>query len=121
MSNEIIKSTTKSTTKISKILHSSLLNLRECLNPITIDQFVISTLETLIVIEREDYVQSVKDLQDGLRDKGNGNYPRSFKSLSRNSLIINIPRTRSGNLKPFVLEFLMSLSQIPHQNPFKFL
>lgn len=106
MSNEITKPTTNSTTKISKILHSSLLNLRECLNPITIDQFVISTLETLMVLEREEYLQSIKDSQDDLGDKGNGNYPRSFKSLSRNSLIINIPRTRSGNFKPFVLEFL---------------
>lgn len=96
----------KSFNKISRILYSSLLNLKECLNPITIDQFVISILETLMTLEREEYLQSIKDVHNGDSDKGNGAYKRSFKSLSRNSLIINIPRTRSGNFKPFVLEFL---------------
>ena len=49
-------------------------------------------------------MQKIKE--SGFKDKGNGTYPRSFKSLSQNSIIINIPRTRYTDFKPFVLEFL---------------
>jgi len=99
-----------SVNKMEKILHSNLMNLKNCLEPISLDQFVISTLEALMIIEREDYLAKLKETnshrQDKIFDKANGHYTRSFKSLSRNSLIINVPRTRAGNFKPFVLEFL---------------
>ncbi|MDX2050072.1 MAG: IS256 family transposase [Rickettsiaceae bacterium] len=44
--------------------------------------------------------------KDGVREKGNGTYPRSFKSLARNSMIINIPRTRYTDFKPLTIEIL---------------
>lgn len=55
-------------------------------------------------IEREEYLAELK--KNGCRDKGNGSYERSIKSLTRNSLKIRIPRTRETYFKPFVLEIL---------------
>ena len=59
----------------------------------------------LTVLERDEYLQNLKT--SGVQDKGNGHYPRSFKSLSKNSIIINIPRTKYTDFKPFVLKFLI--------------
>jgi len=36
-----------SVNKMEKILHSNLMNLKNCLEPISLDQFVVSTLEAL--------------------------------------------------------------------------
>jgi transposase-like protein len=69
-----------------------------------LDNFIVTTLETLMLLERDEYLDELK--KTGTRDKGNGSYPRSFKSLSRNSMVINIPRTRHTEFKPYVLEFL---------------
>jgi len=55
-------------------------------------------------IERDEYIQNLK--KGGTREKGNGAYPRAFRSLSRNSLLIKIPRTRYTTFKPLVLELL---------------
>lgn len=79
-------------------------NLRLSLSDLSLEKFVISTLEMLMYLERDEYLQNLKE--SGFQDKGNGTYPRSFKSLSQNSLIISIPRTRYTDFKPFVLEFL---------------
>jgi transposase-like protein len=66
----------------------------------SIDNFVVDTLETLMQIERNEYLANVK------KDKGNGFYSRAFKTLTRNSMIIDIPRTRTGNFKPELLELI---------------
>ena len=92
------------TDKINKKLLLGLKNLRLALGEFTLEQFVINTLEMLMELERDEYLENMK--KNGFKDKGNGIYPRSFKSLSKNSLMINIPRTRTGEFKPFVLEFL---------------
>lgn len=96
--------TTKTETKSSHKLLLGLKNLRLSLDNFTLEQFVVNTLEMLMELERDEYLQNFKEL--GFNDKGNGSYPRSFKSLSKNSLLINVPRTRTGEFKPFVLEFL---------------
>lgn len=90
--------------KQNTILLQGLKNLRLTLTEMTLDNFVITPLETLMLLERDEYLDELK--QTGTRDKGNGSYPRSFKSLSRNSMVINIPRTRHTEFKPYVLEFL---------------
>lgn len=90
--------------KQNNILLQGLKNLRISLNGISVDQFVISTLEMLMLLERDEHLSALK--KNGSRDKGNGSYCRSFKSLSRNSMMINIPRTRYTEFKPYVLEFL---------------
>lgn len=89
----------------SKTLLFGLKNLREALSSLSLEQFVINTLEMLMFLERDEYLQVLKNSRE-IKDKGNGTYPRSFKSLSRNALVINIPRTRYTEFKPIVLEFL---------------
>jgi hypothetical protein len=50
-----------------------------------------------MLLELSEYLELLK--QTGVRDKGNGTYPRAFESLSRNSMIINVPRTRYTDFK----------------------
>lgn len=90
--------------KTNKILLHGLKNLRLSLDGLSMETFVVNSLEMLMLLEREEHLQKLKET--GVHDKGNGHYPRIFKSLSRNSIIINIPRTRHTDFKPFVLEFL---------------
>ena len=77
---------------------------------IGIDRFVINTLEILMLIERDQYLSNLKSLRkkdnNVKYDKANGAYKRSFKSLSENNLTINIPRSRSGEFRPLVIEIL---------------
>ncbi len=90
--------------KQNNILLQGLKNLRLCLSSFSMEQFVVTSLEMLMLLERDEFLRNLKE--NGFKDKGNGTYPRSFKSLSKNSIIINIPRTRYSDFKPFVLEFL---------------
>lgn len=90
--------------KQNNMLLQGLKNLRLSLTSFSLDQFVINTLEMLMILERHEYLESLK--KTGVRDKGNGSYIRSFKSLTRNSMTINIPRTRYTEFKPYVVEFL---------------
>ncbi|MCX6799845.1 MAG: transposase [Candidatus Falkowbacteria bacterium] len=46
-------------------------------------------------LERAEYLEQAK-----VKDKGNGFYGRAFKSLSKNCLTINVPRTRTGEFSP---------------------
>ena len=95
---------TKIEVKSNNNLLLGLKNLRLSLDNFTLEQFVVNSLEMLMELERDEYLHNFKE--SGFKDKGNGSYPRSFKSLSKNSLLINVPRTRTGEFKPFVLEFL---------------
>ena len=91
--------------KNKKILLQGLKNLRLGIsNDLNIEQFVIATIEMLMILERDEYLSNIK--QKGVKDKGNGHYPRSFKSFSKNALVINVPRTRMGEFKPIAIEFL---------------
>ena len=90
--------------KINKFLLSGLQNLRSGLDGLNLENFVVNTLEVLMHLERDEYLEEIKNHH--LIDKGNDTYPRSFKSFSKNSLFINIPRTRYTDFKPVVLEFL---------------
>ena len=84
-------------------------NLRSSLNNISIDNFVVDTLEVLMQIERKEYLSNIRN------DKGNGFYSRSFKTLTRNSMIIDVPRTRAGNFKPELLELVkINQEQVDH-------
>jgi transposase-like protein len=95
---------TKQQEKINDFLLAGLKNLRQGLNSLSLDLFVLNTLEMLMLVERDEYLQKLKE--DKVNDKGNGTYPRSFKSLSKNALVINIPRTRYSDFKPMALEIL---------------
>jgi transposase-like protein len=65
--------------------------------------FVGKTIETLMLLERDEYLEEINDPK---KDKGNGHYNRSLKSLSKNSLLVSIPQTRSGLFSPATLELL---------------
>jgi len=85
-----------------KLVRTSIVNLRENLSNFTLDTFVVKVLETLMEIEREEYLNLCKNPLE----KGNGHYSRCFKSLRKNAMTINIPRTRESEFKPTTLELL---------------
>jgi hypothetical protein len=59
-----------------------------------ISQDVFSMEEfTVKILEREKYLKGAQ----GSDDVGNGKYLRSFKALNKNSLLVNIPRSRSSS------------------------
>merc|ERR1711923_77717 len=55
-----------------------------------------------MLLEREEYLKS----HEGEKDSANGTYTRNFKSLRRNSMQINIPRSRKGEFQPLALELI---------------
>ncbi len=101
--NTITKVPTSTATTTSKLLNKSIKNLRENLTDLSLDTFLKQTLETVMQIEREEYLAQIADPKT---DKSNGFYGRAFNNLSKNSMLINIPRTRSGTLSLNSLELL---------------
>jgi transposase-like protein len=95
-----MKTTKKRKTNNTTLLESSIQNLRNSMGSLSMDQFVLQTIESLMSIERNDFLESVE------KDKGNGSYERAFKTLSKNGLVINVPRTRGGLFSPAALELL---------------
>jgi len=85
----------------NKILETSLVNLRNSLSNWSLDEFIVSTIESLMTVERSEYLVRANG-----RDKGNGSYTRAFKSLTKNCLAINVPRTRHGIFTPNLLELV---------------
>ena len=88
--------------KCQKIIEAGIVNLFNSQDVMDVDKFALSAIETLMLIEREEYLKSIKKGED----IGNGTYARSFKSLSKSNLTINIPRTRNGDFKPITIELL---------------
>jgi len=84
----------------TSLLESSIQNLRNSMGSLSMDQFVMQTIESLMGIERNEYLNNVD------KDKGNGTYGRAFKTLSKNGLVISVPRTRGGLFSPAALELL---------------
>ncbi|MBU0723322.1 transposase, partial [Patescibacteria group bacterium] len=89
--------------KTTQLLEKSIKNLRENLNSLSMDKFVGTTIETLMGIERDEYIE---EINDPAKDKGNGYYGRAMSSFSKNSLAVNVPRTRTGLFSPVTLELL---------------
>jgi len=85
--------------KYKKILESSIKNLRSSLTELSLDQFLASTIDSLMEIERGEYLEQAKV-------KGNGFYGRASNSLRKNCLQINVPRTRTGEFSPNTLELV---------------
>jgi transposase-like protein len=89
--------------KTQKLVEKSIKSLRKNLNEdISMDNFVKSTIETLMTIERDEYLEKAQNP----KEKGNGHYSRAMHSLSNNSLLVHIPRTRVGLFSPATLELL---------------
>jgi transposase-like protein len=87
---------------VEKMMHAGLTNLFQSQTELILDQFAVITLEGLMLLDREEYLKQ----KAGIHDSGNGSYLRNFKSLRTNSLHISIPRTRSGQFKPLLLELV---------------
>ena len=94
---------TKLQERTKKLLEKNIKNLRENLDDLSMDTFIGKTIETLMLLERDEYLEEINNPK---KDKGNGHYNRSLKSLSKNSLLVSIPRTRSGLFSPATLELL---------------
>ena len=89
--------------KTTKLLEKSIKSLRENMDSLTMDKFVGTTIETLMNIERDEYIKKVNNPKE---DKGNGYYSRAMSSFSKNSLAVFVPRTRTGLFSPATLELL---------------
>ena len=85
------------------MIQASLTSLFKSQDSLSLDQFAITTLEALMLLEREEYL---KQHQPGVKDYANGAYTRSFNALRNNSLQISIPRSRNGHFKPITLELI---------------
>lgn len=82
-------------------INIALNQLRTSLNEVSIDSFVVDTLEALMKIERNEFLESMKG-----KDKGNGSYSRLFHTLTKNQMYINVPRTRNKKFVPETLELI---------------
>ena len=88
--------------QVTKMVQASLSNLFQNQSELSLDQFARVVLEALMLLEREEYLKS----HEGQKDSANGTYTRNFKSLRRNSMQINIPRSRKGEFQPLALELI---------------
>lgn len=68
---------------------------------LSLNQFLVSTIDSLMEMERGEYLEQAKT-----KDKGNGFYGRALNSLSKNCLKINVPRNRTGEFSPDTLELV---------------
>ena len=88
--------------KIEKMIFAGLKNLFTSQDDLVFDKFTIVVLESLMLLEREEYLKS----SAGRHDSGNGGYIRDFRSLRTNGLQISIPRSRKGAFKSMILELI---------------
>lgn len=94
-------------TRSDIFLASSVKQMRAALSDLTMEQFVVKNLETLFGLEREEYLEKATE------DKGNGYYSRSFQSLMKNGIQINVPRTRESGFAPLAIQlFKMNQDQV---------
>lgn len=94
-------------TKGEKYLAAAMKNMRLSLSDMTMEKFVLNNLQALMNLEREEY------LEKAVTDKGNGYYSRSLRSLMKNGLVIDVPRTRNGGFAPLAIDLMkMSHDQV---------
>ena len=90
--------------KCFNLLSTSIENLYKTQEEFDITEFSLKTIEILMQLERAQYLSELKTT--GNKDIGNGTYPRNFSCLSDKSLLINVPRTRTGAFSPVALVLL---------------
>jgi putative transposase len=83
----------------TKVIEGYIKNLKETVE-LSTDQLLVEVLEAFLKIERKEYLDKEE------KDKGNGFYPRAFQGLSRESLQLRIPRSRTGSFKPALMELV---------------
>jgi len=95
----------KINTRISqcnKMLYAGMLNLFQSQEVFDITAFSVKVIEILMLLEREEYLKKMENKVD----IGNGTYKIRYRALQSNSLLVRIPRTRSGKFTPVTLELL---------------
>ena len=88
--------------QVQNLIFAGLKNLYKSQDELNFDKFTLTVLESLMLLEREEYLNSSL----GEKDSGNGSYVRDFRSLRTNSLQISIPRSRNGEFKPLILDLI---------------
>ena len=88
--------------QVTKMIDASLNSLFKSQDTLNLDEFTIVVLESLMLLEREDYLKG----HGRQKDTANGTYKRNFSSLRKNNLQINIPRSRNGAFKPLTMELI---------------
>ncbi len=88
--------------QVKNLIFAGLKNLYNSQDELDFDNFTLTVLESLMLLEREEYLKSSL----GEKDSGNGSYIRDFRSLRTNSLQISIPRSRNGEFKPLILDLI---------------
>jgi putative transposase len=95
----------KRSLQIQKNIVQSLKNLQlSCDEGFSFEEFNLAIIESMMLLDREHHLEELRT--QGKHDKSNGSYSRRFRSLSRNALSINIPRTRTSEFKPLLIEIL---------------
>ena len=93
--------------QVQNLIFAGLKNLFNSQDELNFDKFSLTVLESLMLLEREEYLKS----SSASKDSANGSYLRDFKSLRTNSLQISIPRSRNGQFKPLVLDLIHQQSE----------
>jgi putative transposase len=93
--------------QVQNLIFAGLKNLFNSQDELDFDKFTLTVLESLMLLEREEYLKSSL----GQNDSGNGGYLRDFRSLRTNSLQISIPRSRNGEFKPLILDLIKKQSE----------
>ena len=102
-----MKKQRKPPTRAEAYLTASMKNMRKAMPELSMEQFVIHNLQTLFGMEREEYLEQTP------HDKGNGYYERSLRSLMKNGIVIEVPRTRNNGFAPIAMQlFKMSQEQV---------
>jgi len=95
-----MKTKNKLNDRTEKYLSLAMKNMRLALPELNMEQFAVQNMQILFGMEREEYLQATDN------DKANGYYSRSLKSLMKNGMMINIPRTRDGGFSPIAFELI---------------
>lgn len=95
-----MKTKNKKNDRVEKYLTGAMKNMRLAFPELSMDEFAIQNMQVLFGMEREEYLQATDN------DKANGYYSRSLKSLMKNGIVINIPRTRDGGFSPIAFELI---------------
>lgn len=89
------------------VIMTSLKNLKGAMGEkMSFENFIAASVESIMMLEREEYLRELTDKQEAREDKGNGFYRRLFESFKTHNVKIQVPRTRSGRFQPDSLQLV---------------
>ncbi|MEM9737977.1 MAG: transposase [Bacteroidota bacterium] len=84
------------------MIYAGLANLFQSQDNLSLNKFLITVIESLMLLEREEYLKR----QEGRQETSNGSDMRDFRSLRTNNLQTSIPRSPNEKFKPMLLELV---------------